>query len=417
MRKGFRGQNIVLIQSLQWVKSYGGRRMTRRRHFLLGLCTLSGLSALALTKRSRDLNNQVLALTNENTDFVEFAEVGNTPLRERAAARGLIYGAATQTYMLSSNNQFANSFARECAMLVPEDELKWRSIRPTPNSFDFTRSDWLADFARTNNMLFRGHTLLWHAKLPKWFKTVVNRENAEDIMLNHIMTVAGRYAGKIHSWDVVNEGVNLKDGRSDGLRNTPWLEFLGPDYIDLAFRIAHASDPEALLVYNDYGMYYDTPKDEAKRTAVLKLLERLKSKGTPIHALGIHSHLWGGEANFNAVKFKAFLENVASLGLKIMITELDVIDKALPKDIKVRDRLVARRIEEYLSVVLEEPAVIAVLTWGLSDRYTWLSKEHRRKDDAPVRPLPLDAQMRRKQAWNALARAFEKVPTRTTLYT
>lgn len=383
--------------------------MTGRRSFLLGLGTLSGLSVLAGTDISRNWNRQILALTNDYTDFTK---VENIPLRQQAAAKGLIYGAATQTQMLSSNEKFANSFAQECGILVAEDEMKWRSLRPTPDSFDFTRSDWLANFAKTHNMLFRGHTLLWHAKLPKWFKTTVNRRNAEEIMLNHITTVAGHYAGRMHSWDVVNEGVSLKDGRSDGLRKTPWLEFLGPDYIELAFRAAHASDPQALLVYNDYGMYYDTHKDEAKRTAILKLLERLKSKGTPIHALGIHSHLWGGEVKFNAFQIKTFLKNVASLGLKIMITELDVIDKALPTNIKVRDRLVAKRIEEYLSAVLEEPAVIAVLTWGLSDSYTWLSQEHPRPDNAPVRPLPLDAQMQRKPAWKAIARAFEQVPSR-----
>ncbi len=377
-----------------------------RRNFLLGLGTLAGTGALTITTRYRQQSNQIQALAED----IYFPVVGDTPLRDRAAVKGLIYGAATQKYMLSSNTEFATSFAQECGMLVPEDELKWKNLRPSPSSFDFTRSDWLAQFASTHNMLFRGHTLVWHARLPKWFKTTVNRNNAEQILVNHITTVAGHYAGKIHSWDVVNEAIYPNDGRSDGLRNTPWLEFLGPDYIDLAFRAAAEADPQALLVYNDYSMEYDTPKDEARRTAILKLLERLKSKGTPVQALGIQAHLWGGETRFNARKLKAFLEDIADLGLKIMITELDVTDKKLPKNVKVRDRLVAEIYEEYLSVVLNEPAVIAVLTWGLSDRYTWLKKKQPRKDNAPVRPLPLDAQMNRKLAWNAIARAFECAP-------
>lgn len=385
------------------------RVLRGRRNFLLGLGTFAGTGAVAIATTKRHQSNQMQALAD---NIRSFPVVENTPLRNRAAAKGLIYGAATQKYMLSSNREFATSFAQECAMLVPEDELKWRNLRPTPNSFDFTQSDWLARFARTHNMLFRGHTLVWHAKLPKWFKSTVNRQNAEQIMLKHITTVAGHYAGKIHSWDVVNEAVSPKDGRSDGLRNTPWLKFLGSDYIDIAFRTAAQADPKALLVYNDYSMEYDTPKDEAKRTAVLKLLERLKSKGTPVHALGIQAHLWGGETRFNALKLKAFLKNVADLGLKIMITELDVTDKKLANNVKVRDRLIAGIYKEFLSVVLDEPAVIAVLTWGLSDRYTWLTEKEPRKDGTPVRPLPLDELLKRKLAWNAIARAFDSAPVR-----
>ncbi len=380
-----------------------------RRNFLLGLGTLMGTGAVEIANTYSPQNNLIQALANDNIDF---SAIRNTPLRYRAAAKGLIYGAATQQYMLSSDTAFATSFAQECGILVPEDELKWRNLCPSPNSFDFTLSDWLANFASTHNMLFRGHTLVWHARLPKWFKTTVNSQNAEQILVNHITTVAGHYAGKIHSWDVVNEAVFPNDGRSDSLRNTPWLKFLGPDYIDIAFRVAAEADPQALLVYNDYSMEYDTPKDEAKRTAVLKLLERLKSKGTPVQALGIQAHLWGGETRFNARKLKAFLENVADLGLKIMITELDVTDKKLPKYVEVRDELVAEIYKEYLSVVLDEPAVIAVLSWGLSDRYTWLSEKQPRKDGASIRPLPLDAEMKRKLAWNAIARAFDSAPMR-----
>jgi endo-1,4-beta-xylanase len=109
---------------------------------------------------------------------------------------------------------------------------------------------------------------------------------------------------------------------------------------------------------------------------------------------------------------KAFLRDVASLGLKVMITELDVIDQKLPLDINVRDRTVARVYEDYLSIVLDEPAVIAVVNWGLSDRSTWHLQFNPREDKAPVRPLPLDAQLKRKLDWNAIARAFDKVSRR-----
>jgi endo-1,4-beta-xylanase len=336
---------------------------------------------------------------------------GDAPLKEHAAAKGLIYGAAALAYNLGQNKGFADSVARECGMLVPGLELKWKSLRPNPDTFAFGQSDWLADFAETHGMLLRGHTLVWPTKFPEWFNEIVNRQNAEQLLLNHIETVAGRYAGRMHSWDVVNEALDPSDRRSDGLRNTKLLELLGPDYIDLAFRATAAADPQALLVYNDYGFEYDKDSNtsEQKRTAVLKLLERLKSKGTPVHALGTQAHLRGHEEIPS--QLRTFLRNVADLGLKILVTELDVADNDLPGHIETRDRRIAEVYEEYLTIMLDEPAVIAVITWGLSDRYTWLS-QYPRRDGTPVRPLPLDAQMRRKPAWHAIARAFDNAPRR-----
>ena len=328
--------------------------ITRRRALLLSLGALAGMGAATVAGG----NKQFKAIDDPERDF---AVVGATPLSDRAAAKGLIYGATSYKQALSLEPEFAARFAQECAMLVPEWDLKWKALRPTPDSFDFTIGDWLVKFARDRNKLVRGHTLVWHEDLPDWFKATVNSKNAREFLVKHIDTVVKHYAGQMHSWDVVNEAIRLEDRRSDGLRKEPWLELLGPDYIDIAFRAAAEADSKALLVYNDYGLDYDTPKDEAKRTAVLKLLERLKSNGTPIHALGIQAHLWGEETRFNPKKLRDFLSNVASMGLKILITEMDVADKELPLDITARDRRVAIAYEDYLSTVLKEPAVIAVL--------------------------------------------------------
>jgi endo-1,4-beta-xylanase len=272
----------------------------------------------------------------------------------------------------------------------------------------------MAEFAQAHGLLFRGHTLVWHLSLPPWFKDTVNRQNAEKFMVEHIEKVAGHYAGKMHSWDVVNEAIHVDDGHPDGLRKTPWLEFLGPDYIDLAYRVAARADPKALLVYNEFGVEYDEAKYDKKRAAILKLLESLKSKGTPLHALGIQAHL-SGSANSDYKKLRNFLSDVASLGLQIMITELDVLDEDLPSDIAARDRLVAKAYEDFLSVVLDEPAVSTVITWGLSDAYTYHIKTHPRADGMSVRPLPLDADFKPKLAWNAIARAFDSAPRRRSL--
>jgi endo-1,4-beta-xylanase len=371
---------------------------------------LLGAGAFTVAGGVKYLNNQVQASADKKRDF---NIVKATPLRHRAIAKGLLYGAAGKQHLLSSDKGYATHFAQECGILMPEVELKWEALRPTPDTFDFRRGDWLAEFARQHKMLFRGHTLVWHGALPSWFAEKVDSHNAEQMLRQHISKVVGHYAGKVHSWDVVNEAVLLKDGRSDGLRKSPWLKFLGPDYIDIAFYAAAEADPKALLVYNDYGLDFETRHDETRRAAVLKLLERLKSRGVPIHALGIQAHLDAAlRHKFNPKKLRAFLHDVADMGLKILVTELDVTDKQLPKSFFWRDRIVAGVYEDYLSVVLDEPAVIAVMTWGLSDRYTWLSSYQPRQDKAPVRPLPLDAQMNRKLAWNAIARAFDKAPMR-----
>lgn len=377
---------------------------TRRQMLFFWLSMFISISVL--TSRSTSKPKRISPL---NRNFVVSEDI---PLGKRALIKGLLYGTAVYKNSLSSNPQLAAEVAGECAIIVPELELKWDFLRPTSTSFNFVPADWLANFARTHGLLFRGHTLVWHEALPPWFQNTVNSQNAKQFLEEHIKTVVKHYAGKIHSWDVVNEAINPSDGRSDGLRKTPWLKFLGSDYIELAFRLAAEADPQALLVYNDFGLDYDIPEDEAKRNAVLKLLERLKSKGTPIHAFGMQAHLHGDKTQFNSKKLKNFLGNVAALGLKILITEMDVADKKLPVDLKVRDRIVAATYEDYLSVVLNEPAVIAVLTWGLSDRYTWLSEYQPRRDGAKVRPLPLDANFKRKLAWNAIARAFDNAPQR-----
>jgi Beta-1,4-xylanase len=126
----------------------------------------------------------------------------------------------------------------------------------------------------------------------------------------------------------------------------------------------------------------------------------------------MQSHLYGHVTEFNPTKLRTFLSDVASLDLKILLTELDVNDKRLPADILVRDQIAARAYSDYLDVALDEPAVISVQTWGLSDRYTWLTQFAARDDGLPVRPLPLDENLERKLAWQAIAAAFDQAPVR-----
>ena len=376
---------------------------SRRRTLQLGLGAVACAGCVGVDKRLSQAMNDLPQ---------DFPVSGQMQLKQRAAAKGLIYGAAGSQQSLSQNSEYAKLFAQTCGILVPENELKWAALRPDPDRFDFTQSDWLAEFARQNGLLFRGHTLAWNQSNPEWLKEV-SRQQAEQVLIKHISTVCKHYAGKIHSWDVVNEAIaGVLSERSDGLQTSPWLALLDKEYIDIAFQAAAAADPKALLVYNDTALDYDTPEDNRTRSAVLKLLQSLKSRNIPVQALGIQAHLEAAETRFNAKKLRQFLSEIAAMGLKILITELDVSDRGLPADITVRDRMIAHAYEEYLSVVLDEPAVIAVLTWGMSDRYSWLANYAPRSDGRPVRVLPYDEHLRPKLAWNAIARAFDGAPKR-----
>jgi endo-1,4-beta-xylanase len=390
--------------------------MTTRRTFIYGATGALGASAAHwLTAQA-----QSFGFTPEQTHEPHHKLKGRQKqfeseaesLGDRAAAKGLLYGAATTANRLSSDADFAACVARECKILVAENDLKWKALRPAPDQFDFSQGDRLLDFTQRHNMQFRGHTLVWHDGLPDWFEDTVTADNAEQFLRTHIQTVVSHYAGKMHSWDVVNEAVLPEHEKPYGLRDTPWFRYLGESYIDIAFETAAQADPDAMLVYNDYGIDYDIAQEERKRTAVLELLSRLKSRGVPVHALGLQAHLHGDLTHFNPDKLRSFIQDAANMGLKVLITELDVSDRRLPRDVDTRDRQVAKVYEAYLTAALAEPSVIAVLTWGLSDRYTWLSRFQPRSDGASVRPLPLDEQLQRKRAWRAIASVFDNMPER-----
>lgn len=333
-------------------------------------------------------------------------------LRARASAHGILFGSAAAQGVLQSDQAYAAAVARECAIITPEAELKWGTLRPSPTGFNFGPADWLLQWAQSNNMQMRGHTLVFWQSIPGWFNTTVNAGNAQQTMQNHIATVCGHYAGKLQSWDVVNEGI---DGtQPNGLRNSIWLQLMGPDYIAQAFQMARAADPHAILVYNDFGFEYATPDQEARRRAVLALIGKLKGANVPIQALGLQTHLYAGmTAQFNPAVYQAFLKEVSDMGLKIFITEMDVQDKGLPPDPAARDAQVASIYSQVLSAALANPAVTVVETWGLADKYSWLQKHASRPDGQEVRTLPLDDNLQPKAVYEAIGAALDQAPPRS----
>ncbi len=327
-------------------------------------------------------------------------------LKDQAARRGLLIGTAADRDTLFASPTYRQAIRRECTLLTPENSMKWERLRPAPEVYDFTKADWLVDFAASHGLLVHGHTLVWHSQLPPWVDAWTRRDHAETAMIDHIEKMVGRYAGRLRSWDVVNEAIDPGDGRADGLRLTPWLQHLGPAYIDVAFQVAAAADPKALLVYNELGLAYDDEDGARRRGHLLDLLSRLIAKETPVHAVGIQAHLSADRPpSFEGLD--QFLGEIASLGLKVMITELDVSDQTLPDDMALRDCLVAATYSAFLETVLRHSSVVSIGTWGLSDPHSWLNEFAPRADGLPPRPLPLDAAMTRKPAWLAIWDALE----------
>jgi len=340
-----------------------------------------------------------LSLTAAAADAFPSPEIPK--LRELARQKNLLFGSAVSDPQLKRPDLTA-LLLDQCSILVAENQMKWRGTHPEQDRFDFTQADNFMNFAESNHLTARGHNLCWHEHNPPWLDAAITQQNAVSLLTTHIQTVATRYKGRIHSWDVVNEAIDPTHKNPGGLRNSLWLTNIGPDYLDLAYRTAAKSDPAALLTYNDYDIETDSPSQQAKREAVLAMLQTAIKKGTPIQALGMQSHLRTNEGTSTWTGLNKFLKEIEKLNLKVYVTELDVDDQFMPADIPERDRQVAEIYRSYLDNILRHNSVKAVLTWCLSDRDSWLQNFRPRKDAQPQRPLPFDAQLNPKPAFYAL---------------
>ena len=333
-----------------------------------------------------------------------------------AASRGLLYGSVVRGTSLKTDPTYSTVFARECRLVVSGVEMHWRNVSRTPASTDFSKVDVVYSWASDHEIRLRGHALIWHGQAPKWFADLPDGDAATRALRDHVHAMCSHFAGRIHSWDVVNEAIQI-NSRADSLRKTVFLEKIGPDYLDIAFRTAREADRHALLTLNEFGMEYDDSDSHNRRRAMLAIIDGFRRRNTPIDVIGIQSHLATEyNAKLNDRSLADFLKEISDRGLKIMITELDVVDRASPSDISTRDVEVAALYRRYLDVTLDNRAVIGVVTWGLTDKDSWITRgdspNFRRADGLPARPLPLDDHYRRKPAYDAIAEAFRTAPLR-----
>lgn len=321
---------------------------------------------------------------------------------QAAADSALIpYGTAVRAGALATDPTYRAAIAGVCQLIVPEGEMKWSDVHPARGEYRFESADALVDFARQNQIGIRGHTLAWYGALPAWTSEIASRAEAERELVDHIETVVSRYRGAIPSWDVVNEP--LVDWPQDrfSLRPSIWTNRLGPEYLPIALRTTAAVDPDTRLVLNEYDVEFTGARFAARRKALVQLLRWLRERDVPLHAVGLQAHLFA-DRTIDRDELQAFLAEVVDLKLDVLITELDVVDYALPGKIAERDALVAAMAARFLGAVCEVVRPKAILTWGLSDRYSWIPTYFKRPDGMPNRPLPLDSEFKPKPLFDVI---------------
>ncbi len=329
-------------------------------------------------------------------------------LRDAARAGGVMFGTAGGE-PLFTDAAYRALVVEQAAIMTPENALKFDALQPQPGRFAFGPADALVDGARRNGLLARGHTLAWNDWPAPWLKPLSHAELAR-VFDTYLETVVPHFAGRLQSWDVVNEPFWLGKDRPGTFRPGPWYDAMGIDYIFRAFRRTAALDPAAKLVLNEAWTERTDPVGLAVRSSLLKLVDRILDKGLRLDAVGLQGHLTPQIA-FSDASFSDFLHEIARRGVDIYITEFDVDDESYPRDVWARDDAVAERTAAFLRAVLAVPATKMVVTWGLSDRYTWW------RDPGVMaahglgrlaRPLPYDDMLHRKPMWAAMDEAFRR---------
>ena len=323
------------------------------------------------------------------------------PLRYYAQKDNKYIGVALCTYKgLQSDRDIAG---KQFNMMVCENEMKFDALEPSQNNFSFGSADNLVNFAQQNDMAIRGHCLVWHSQLPTWVSSDGkkndknwSREEALEIMRNHITNVMQHYKGKVREWDVVNEcldddqtTVRSNPNGYDLRQQSVWQRAIGDDYIEWAFKYAHEADPDAELYLNDYGVEF---QGKAKSLAFYNLAVSLKEKGIPIHGVGLQCHFSIGEVD--GVKLNRTIKRFAEAGLKCIITELDM---GIPSTSDADKEEQARLYRLITDIVLNNDNCPSMVIWGIKDNDSWRESSN---------PLLYTSELGRKPAWYAVRSAL-----------
>jgi len=304
------------------------------------------------------------------------------------------FGASINTTLLRNNAIYRAIAAREYNSLTAENVMKMGPIHPGINTYNWVNADTLVSFAQQYNKRIHGHTLVWHISLPGWVTNFAGDSAAwENLLKSHIQTVVSHYQGRLTSWDVVNEAFN-DDGT---LRNSIWLQHLGPDYIARCFRYAHEADPAALLFYNDYGHEYSA----AKLNAIAALINTFKNNGVPIHGVGLQMHINKNSSNTGIANA---ISVMVQTGLKVHISELDIsMNPENNQSLTFTPALSQLQADKYKLIAriyknIPTAQQFGITTWNVSDADSWIPVTYNRPDW----PLPFDSLYQKKPAYQGI---------------
>lgn len=306
---------------------------------------------------------------------------------KNAFKNDFLIGAALNTAQIEEKDSAAAVLIpQQFNSITPENIMKCEVIHPEWDKYNFDLSDKLVEYAKKHNMFVAGHTLVWHSQLSPFVKNIQSSDSLMLFMTNHINTIAGRYAGKVNSWDVVNEALE-EDG---SLRKSVFLEKLGEDYLRKAFELAAKAAPNTQLYYNDYNI--EQPK---KRVGAIALIKKIQASGTRIDGVGIQGH-W----SINGPPLQDIENSIiefSALGLKVSFTELDLTALPNPWDLKGADVnqnyegspfmnpytqglpdsiqvKLAKGYEDLFKIFIKHKDKIDRVTfWGVNDGQSWLN--------------------------------------------
>lgn len=347
----------------------------------------------------KELGSEILNNKNTIISFILISSIfftyllffqKSTSLRELAIKNNILIGTAVTAEPLLKETQYRDVIKKEFSLVTLENELKFARIHPEKNVYNFFPADFIVEFAKENDLRVRGHTLVWDQQLPNWLIEITSRDELKQILKNHIQTTMQHYKGEIYAWDVVNEAFN-DDGT---LKDNIWLRIIGPEYIELAFSWAHEADPQALLFYNDFhneGL-------NAKSQAIYQMAKKFKQKGIPIDGIGFQLHTSVKES----LNYKDISENFyrfSKIGMECQVTEMDVslesADASTEENLEKQANIYKRMSE----VCLSSQNCSAFVTWGFTDKYSWIQK---------YKPLLFDNKFRKKPAYRAVNEVFNQ---------